>query len=72
MSAIIPKTFDEWRQCIEHDCGLPLTQEFIQKRLTVFRQPRHEETLRFIHHYGETHLKRIMDWYQHAFNELFK
>ncbi|SCX56525.1 hypothetical protein SAMN05720354_11764 [Nitrosospira sp. Nsp1] len=46
----------EWRQCIEYDCGLPLTQEFIQKRLTVFRQLQHEETLRFIHHYGETHL----------------
>ncbi|WP_255405882.1 hypothetical protein [Nitrosovibrio sp. Nv4] len=43
MSAIIPRTFGEWRHCIEHDCGVRLPREFIEKRLAILRAPRHEE-----------------------------
>lgn len=62
MSAIIPETFSEWRHCIEHDCGIRLTREFIEKRLAILREPQYEETQRFIRHYGKAHLQRIVSW----------
>jgi len=70
MSAIVPATFDEWRHCIEHDCGIPLSRAFIEKRLMVLRAAQGEETLRFIRHYGETHWQRIVGWFERAQNDI--
>ena len=69
MSAIIPETFEEWRFCIEHDCGIVLTSEFIATRLTILRKPQHEETQRFVRYYGEAHRQRIIHWFEHALND---
>jgi hypothetical protein len=30
---MIPSTYADWRRCIEHDCGLPLTRDFVAARL---------------------------------------
>lgn len=70
MSAVIPETFGEWRHCIEHDCGIQLTAEFIQRRLMILRESRHEETQRFIRHYGEAHWQRTVSWFEHANNDI--
>lgn len=64
MSAIIPETFEEWRHCIERDCGIALTGKFVEERLAILREPRHEETRRFVRHYGEAHRQRIMAWFE--------
>lgn len=69
MSAIIPETFEEWRHCIEHDCDIILTPEFIATRLTILREPQHEETQRFVRYYGEAHWQRIILWLEHALND---
>jgi hypothetical protein len=64
MSAVIPESFGEWRHCIEHDCGIQLSREFIEKRIALLRASGHEETKRFIRHYGETHRHSVVEWFE--------
>ncbi|MXS85417.1 hypothetical protein ABO04_05680 [Nitrosomonas sp. HPC101] len=66
---MIPETFEEWQYCIQHDCGIALTSEFITARLTILRKSQHEETQRFVRHYGEVHRQRIIHWFEHALND---
>lgn len=60
---MIPQTFDQWRSCIENQCGIRLTKHFAKHRLAVFRNAEHPETLRFIEIYGKNHLQNIINWY---------
>lgn len=64
MSAVIPKTFEEWKRCIEHDCGIQLKRAYIEQRLTILRESHHEETRRFIQIYGEEHWQLIVDCFE--------
>lgn len=64
--ALIPQTYTQWRHCIEVDCGIALTPAFIAERLTVWRQPGHEETKRFVRLYGAEHLQRVVSWFEQA------
>ena len=66
MSAEIPETFDEWRYCIEQECQIGLTREYIEQRLTILRALNHEETQRFIRHYGDHHRQRVVSWFERA------
>ncbi len=59
---MIPVTFDEWRKCIEHDCNIPLTKAFAQKRLAVYQDRKNKETQKFVSLYGEQHLQNIIRW----------
>lgn len=63
---MIPLTYEQWRQCIEHDCGIRLTPDFVQERLTVYVDAGNEETRRFVALYGDNHLKNIIQWYSQA------
>ena len=66
MSATIPETYAEWRRCIEVDCGLTLTPDFITTRLTVLSQPAHQDVQRFANLYGQAHLARVRHWFEQA------
>lgn len=66
MSAEIPETFEEWRHCIEHECRIKLTREYIEQRLAILHKPSHEATQRFIHHYGEHHWQQVVSWFERA------
>jgi hypothetical protein len=66
MSTEIPETFDEWQHCIEQECRIKLTHDYIEQRLTILRALNHEETQRFIHHYGEHHWQQIVKWFERA------
>jgi len=66
MSTNIPETFDEWQHCIEQECRIALTKEYIEQRLAVFRELNHEETQRFIRHYGEHHWQQVVRWFERA------
>ena len=59
---MVPTTYNDWRHCIEVDCGVKLTPQFIEERLTVYTDVTSAETQRFIAMYGETHLKNIVQW----------
>jgi hypothetical protein len=67
MSAEIPETFGEWRHCIEQECQIRLTREYIEQRLMILRATNHGETQRFIRHYGNHHWQRVVNWFEQAF-----
>ena len=60
---MVPHTFEEWIRCIEQDCGVRLTSDFAQKRIDVYRNPKHPETKKFISLYGEHHLGNVIEWF---------
>jgi hypothetical protein len=60
---MIPHTYEQWRQCIEHDCGIRLTPDFVQERLAIYADATHTETKRFAELYGDNHLRNIIQWY---------
>ncbi len=61
---MIPETFEQWKSCIEKECKIELTQEFINNRLAVYRDKLNTETLKFISLYGEKHLNNVISWFE--------
>lgn len=59
---MIPHTFDEWKNCIVHDCKIDLTKKFAQQRLAVYQDNKNPETKKFVSLYGEQHLYNIIKW----------
>lgn len=62
----IPQTYAQWCHCIEVECGIPLTPAFVDERLTVWRDPGHDETRRFAVLFGEEHRQRVQQWFEQA------
>lgn len=63
---VIPETYDQWRQCIEVDCGIPLSPAFIDERLKELATPSDFRTQQFLHLYGEAHRDRVIRWFRQA------
>lgn len=61
---MIPQTFNDWKNCIIHDCKINLTREFARQRLAVYQDKSNPETFKFIELYGESHLQNIINWYK--------
>lgn len=59
-------TYEDWRECIEVHCGIPLTEGFIAERLAELRDRSHPKTREFERLYGEGHLKRTIGWFEQA------
>ncbi len=60
---MIPKTFEEWKNCIVNDCKINLTSSFAKKRISIYEDGMHPETIRFVKLYGQNHLNNILYWY---------
>jgi len=60
----IPQSYEQWRYCIEHHCGIPLTPEFAEKRIRELDDPGNEHTQRFIESYGKRHHERVLNWFR--------
>lgn len=63
------KKYEDWRECIEVNCGIALTPQFISGRLTELNDRAHPKTKEFERLYGEEHLKRTIAWFQRAADE---
>ncbi len=64
------KSYEEWRYCIEKSCQIPLSKDFIEKRLQVFADIKNEETERFVRRYGSEHYLQVLQWFQQARRDL--
>jgi len=64
--AVIPRNFDEWKRCIEVDCGIPLTPEFVATRIEALTRSGSEEASRFARLYGSDHLQHVIGWFETA------
>ncbi len=63
---VIPQTYAQWRHCIEVECGIPLTLDYIDERLAVWRDPAQDEARRFAQLYGDDHLRHVQQWFEQA------
>jgi len=59
----IPQTLEQWRYCIEHHCGIPLTKSFAEQRLRELTDSKNEHTRKFIESYGPQHHQRVLEWF---------
>lgn len=60
---MMPTNFDEWKNCIEVKCKIPLTKDFAASRLQIYTDHSKQETQKFIELYGTAHLNNIITWY---------
>ena len=67
---VIPTTFEQWRNCIEVRCNIPLTPAYIEERLTELQDGKHPKTKEFARLYGADHLQRTIAWFRRAAGEL--
>jgi len=64
--AIIPENYQEWQHCITVDCGLELSQTFIEQRISALEDRSQHHTQQFIRRYGEQHYLRVLGWFKKA------
>lgn len=67
--AIIPQNFEEWKICIEQKCEIPLTRQFAEQRLAIYKNEKLPETQRFLTRYGADHLQHIIAWFTRVVEE---
>lgn len=63
MASDFPRTYEEWRHCITVDCGIELTEAFIDARLRALRDPGDPSTAQFVELYGEDYRDQVVAWF---------
>lgn len=63
---MIPKTYDEWEHCITVKCGIPLTPDYVSKRIEALQNTGDYSTQKFIQQWGEAHHQRTLAWFREA------
>lgn len=62
----IPRSYQQWRECITVRCGIPLTAKYIGSRLDELRDASHPKTREFFEKYGQAHLNQVVQWFETA------
>lgn len=70
MSDLIPRSYEDWRHCITHICGIPLTEPYIRQRIHALNDGRDHMTAGFVQLYGEAHRKQTLAWFERALEEV--
>ena len=65
-NAIIPHDYDTWHHCITVDCGLELTPDYIQERISSLQNKKDFRTQQFVRLYGQQHRLNVLAWFQRA------
>ncbi|MBK0052729.1 hypothetical protein [Stenotrophomonas sp. S39] len=68
--SIVPKTYQEWRHCIEIECGIPISQSFLQERIAGLANCSDHYTQQFTRLWGAAHLTQVRKWFSQAAEEL--
>lgn len=64
-----PRTYAEWRECIEIRCGIPLTRDYCRRRRDALADRGDPHTARFAELYGDEYLERVREWFRQAHDE---
>ena len=67
---IIPRSYEQWRHCIEVRCKIQLTPTYIHERLAELQDAKHAKTREFAKLYGAEHLQRTIAWFGRAADEM--
>ncbi|MCH2191376.1 MAG: hypothetical protein MK188_10670 [Gammaproteobacteria bacterium] len=69
-SPIIPTNFEEWKHCIEVECGLKLSKQFIEMRIKSMEDSTEHYTQQFIKRYGNQYHLQVLGWFRTAHSQL--
>ena len=67
-----PSNYDEWQHCITVSCGIPLTPDYIEQRLSDLKDPSNFHTQKFKSTWGEAYLETVLGWFERAGHESSK
>ena len=65
-NAIMPDNYEAWRHCITVECGLVLTPDFIEERISALQNKKDYSTKKFVQLYGQQHLQNVLGWFMQA------
>ncbi|MEM8834104.1 MAG: hypothetical protein AAGB32_06160 [Pseudomonadota bacterium] len=63
-------TYEDWQHCVTVLCGIPLTHDYIKKRIHDLSDHNNDHTRKFIDMWGEDHLKLVIGFFEQAKQEL--
>lgn len=64
------ETYQDWRHCIEVQCGIPLTADYVAERIRMLSDTTCAQTTKFVTTWGEPHRQRVLEWFRKAASEL--
>ena len=67
---LIPENYDEWQHCITVLCRQPLTEKYIDERITALTDTNDYMTQKFVELYGERQRLQTLDWFKQAKDSL--
>ncbi len=67
---IIPRLYEQWRNCIEVRCKIRLTPTYIHERLTELQDGKHAKTKEFAKLYGADYLQQTIAWFRRAADDM--
>lgn len=70
MEGPIPQSYEEWHYCITVECGIPLTLEFIEERLTALQEISDFKTKQFVQLYGRQYHEQVLSWFLRSKDKL--
>lgn len=63
-------SYEEWKHCITVLCDIPLSADYVEKRIAALSDKRDTTTDRFVQLYGDAHRLRTIQWFKRAQEEL--
>jgi len=70
MSTPFPQNYEQWIHCITVECGLTISPAFVEERLTVWRNEKSAETVRFRRLYGDAYWRAMIGFFEQAERDL--
>ena len=61
--------YEDWKHCITVLCGIPLTPDYIEKRILDLGDLNNFHTRKFVNMWGEEHRIHILGWFDRAKQE---
>lgn len=65
----IPRSYQQWRECITVHCRISLSKTYIASRLVELRNSSHPKTHEFLEKYGQAYLSQVIQWFETAQKE---
>ena len=62
-------SYEDWKHCISVSCGIPLTLDYIERRIRDLSDPGNSHTRKFIDHWGEEHRAYVLACFERARQE---
>ncbi|NOT79984.1 MAG: hypothetical protein HOP07_13395 [Bacteriovoracaceae bacterium] len=70
--ALFPKHYEEWKKCITEKCKIEMNLNYVNGRLKILQDDKHDETVKFRDLYGNHWLKQIISYFEEAKIIFFK